>query len=397
MFLENFSNYLLGYVVFRAQGGFSERFINLCSNNKIFIWDVRREDDCVLGCVEAADYKMLRHFAKKTGMILHAEKKVGLPFLIFHNKYRFALPIAAFVFSVIFFALSRFIWTVEVVGNENIPSEDIVSVFEEIGIKPGTLKSRVDVSKAADEALLEIDGIDWAAVNLNGSNAAIEVREKVKAPQISSNSQVPTNIVSSVSGVVKRIDLYKGTQCVNVGDAVLEGDVLVTGAVTNKDTSVSFCEAQAYISVQTNSAVSCEIKRERFLRSYTKSKKRYVLSFFSLEIPLNFLFLSDGECDFFESSYFLEADGKKLPVGIICQRYDYYEMKTVTHEEKFSRLCAIESFMNEVSKNFSDKLVLSEHIEIGKKEILGSFESIQSAGEKRKMNVVFDENGSEEN
>lgn len=389
MILVKLTNFLLGYVVFCARGGLSERFINLCSNNSVFIWDVRRKGDCVYGCVEAADYRALRAFAKKTGMTLRAEKKIGLPFLIFHNKHRLALPVAAVIFAAVFFMMSKFIWTVEVVGNENIPSEDIIAVFEELGVKAGKLKSSIDAGKVSDEALLMIDGIDWAFVNFNGSNASIEVREKTDVPEIRKNSDVPTNIVSSVDGVVKRIDLYKGTKCVNVGDAVMQGDVLVTGVVTNMDTSVSFCRAQAYVSVQTNLIISQQVRRNCFSRVYTKSKKRYVLSFFSLEIPLNFLFPVKGEYDYFESSCFLESNGKKLPIGIVCQRYDCFERKTVAVPEKLARFSAIESFMDEASKTFSDKLVLSGHVDVGKKEVSGSFEVIRSAGESRTMDVVL--------
>ena len=396
MILVKLTNYLLGYVVFCARGGFSERFINLCSNNKIFIWDVRREGDCIFGCVEAADYRSLRVFAKKTGMYLRAEKKVGLPFLFVHNKYRFALPVAALMFVGIFFILSKFIWTVDVVGNENVPAEDVISAFEQLGVKPGKLKSSVDADEISHEALLLLDGIEWASVNLNGSNAEIEIKEKVAVPEISEKSNDPTNIISSVSGVVRRIDLYKGTKCVNVGDAVLQGDVLVTGAVTNMDTSVSFYRAQAYVSVQTSHSLTHEIKTQRFSRVYTKTKKKYILSFFSLEIPLTFPFPREGTSDCFTHSYFLESNGKKLPLGIICQRYDYYEEKNVSRDDVLSRMCATESFMDDVSKTFSDKLVLSQSVTVGKTSVYGVFETVQSAGEEVKMDVIISDESSAE-
>lgn len=396
MFLTKLANFLLGYVVFSARGGFSERFFNLCSNNNIFIWDVKREGDCIFGCVDAGDYKALRDFAKKTGMKIRAEKKVGLPFILFHNKARFALPVAAVVFAVVFFVSSKFIWTVEVSGNVNVPSEDIISAFEQLGVKPGVPKKSLEVSEIADRSLLLLDGIEWSSVNINGSSATIEVKEKIPVPEMRTSSDVPSNIISTVGGVVKRIDLYKGTKCVNVGDAVMQGDVLVAGAVTNKDTSVSFCEAQAYVAVQTSKSVTSSIKKERLSRVYKKTKKRFVLSFFSLEIPLNFLFPSEGNCDCFESDYFLESNGKKLPLGIICQRYDYYETKPVSYEDNIAILYSVEQFMSEISDTFSDKLILSQSTKVGKDEVCGVFEVVMSAGEPVEMNVEFAENDSDD-
>lgn len=387
MLLVKFTNYILGYVVFRAEGGFSERFINLCSNNNVFIWDVKRKGDCVYGCVEAADYKKLRLFAKKSGMKLRAERKAGLPFLFFHNKNRMALPLAAVFFAIVFFVLSKFIWTVDVVGNVSVPTEDIIAAFEELGVKPGKLKSSVNAGETADRALLLLDKIEWSYVNIIGCNATIEVKEKTDVPDVRKQSDVPTNIISSVSGTVRRIDLYKGTKCVNVGDYVNKGDVLVTGAVTNKDTSVSFYSSQAYVSVQTNAQIKYSFEKSRPSRIYFKTKKRYILSFFSFKLPLNFLFTSKEKYDFFESSSFLEVSGNKLPVGIICQRYDFYKQESPELEKDFSKLCAIETFMNTCQQNFSDKIILSKTLALDNDCVSGSFDVVQSAGEEVEMDI----------
>ena len=40
-----FFNYVKGYVRIRLKGGSPERFLNLCSNNHILIWQVVRIED----------------------------------------------------------------------------------------------------------------------------------------------------------------------------------------------------------------------------------------------------------------------------------------------------------------------------------------------------------------
>ena len=86
MFLIKLTNFLYGYIEFRAEGGFPERFINLCSVNEIFVWDIRHEKDCFFGCMGIDDYKKIKNIAQKSGTKIRVEKKVGLPFFINKNK-----------------------------------------------------------------------------------------------------------------------------------------------------------------------------------------------------------------------------------------------------------------------------------------------------------------------
>ena len=390
MFLENFTNYLFGHVEFETWGGFPERFANLCSRNGIFIRGLKREGEKMYGCVDAKDYKKLRPFAKKSGMKLRAVKKTGLPFLIMHNKNRIALSAALPVFVLTVTFLSRFIWTVDVQGNKNIPAEDIVEQFSKLGVKPGKRKSNLDVNDISDKALLEIDGLEWASVNINGCSATIEVREKTPVPEFNKKSEKPSNIRANISGVIERIDLYKGTKCVNVSDAVRKGDILVTGAVTNKDTSVSFYPSSAYIAARTKRDITVQKKNSEDFKVYTKSKKRFYISFFSLEFPINFLFLKSDDYDYFKSSSFIEMNGRKLPVGIICEEYDVYEYRTKKLDKRQRELYALGEYMLQRNNLLEDKRLVKEYVTENENGIEGEFECVESIGEEEEMDITLD-------
>ena len=87
------------------------------------------------------------------------------------------------------------IWTVSVSGNENISDEQILNVFSSLGVKPGAKRRDINAKEISDEALKIFDGdLSFAVVNLNGSNASVEVRESVPAPKIEDN-ETPCNIV----------------------------------------------------------------------------------------------------------------------------------------------------------------------------------------------------------
>ena len=68
-----------------------------------------------------------------------------MPFIF--NKYKkrkiFAVGLAIVIISVI--ALSKFVWNVEIVGNEKkINVEEIMIIANENGLKVGELKNKID-------------------------------------------------------------------------------------------------------------------------------------------------------------------------------------------------------------------------------------------------------------
>ena len=387
---EKLKNYFYGYVLFKATGGFPERFFNLCKNNDVFIWDIKEADGVIYAKVHIENYKKLRIFAKRAGMKISVQKKAGLPFVLFHNRRRFALPISILIFSFIIIFLSNFIWTVDVVGNERIPAEDIIEAFEELGVKPGTQKRRLDITDITNKALLKLDNIEWSTININGSNATIKVKEKIPVPQIKNSGNPQTNIVADVSGTVKRIDLYKGTSCVKVGEEVEKGNVLVTGAHTNKDTSITFGEASAYITAQTKQNLIYINDTSKNMRVYTKHKKRFFISFFSIKFPINFLFLQkDENYDYFKSSSFIEINNKKLPVGIITESFDIYQNEKLTLDNKISTLISLQKMMQNRERFLSDKQLISEKNTVGKNSIVCNITCLESIGKEEKMDIEF--------
>jgi len=60
--------YILGYVRITVEGYYIERFINICINNKILIWNIKREKGGVKLFLNVGinDFKKLGHISKKT-------------------------------------------------------------------------------------------------------------------------------------------------------------------------------------------------------------------------------------------------------------------------------------------------------------------------------------------
>ena len=93
MFIKIILNYIIGYLRISIEGYYIERFINVCKNNKIAIWNLKRDKEINLEFnIGVRDFKEICKIAKKTRCKVKIERKKGLPFYyidIKKEKYLF--------------------------------------------------------------------------------------------------------------------------------------------------------------------------------------------------------------------------------------------------------------------------------------------------------------------
>ena len=87
MFIKIILSYLLGYLRISIEGYYIERFINICKNERVTIWNLKRKKDIQLYLnVRIGEFKKVCKIAKKTRCKIKINNKKGLPFLL--NKYK---------------------------------------------------------------------------------------------------------------------------------------------------------------------------------------------------------------------------------------------------------------------------------------------------------------------
>ncbi len=133
--------FFAGYVNLAIEGFFIERFINICRSKNIILQDLHRENNSYIKAkILKSDFKEIRHIAKRTKCKVKIERKLGIPFLINKYRKRKIFAVAFLVIAISIFALTKFIWNIEVVGNENISREEIINLVSEYGIKVRKIK-----------------------------------------------------------------------------------------------------------------------------------------------------------------------------------------------------------------------------------------------------------------
>ncbi len=314
MLIVQFLRYIFGYINFKAIGGFCDRFINLCTKNKIPLWNVRNIGGKLYASTTVSGYLSIRSVAKKSGMRVRAIEKKGILFFLKKHKTRIGILVGAVASLVIILVLSQFVWSVSVVGNTTLEDELILSAFEKQGVRVGVLSSELNKDDAVQNVMSEIEKLSWASINTKGSVVVIEVREKTDAPKMYDNSK-PTNVIASEDGVILSIDILYGNEEVKIGSAVTKGDLLISGIITHTDGSESTIHADGYVKALVKKQ-NTVIANDFSVYTLNDEQKRNLIFFFGLEIPLG---LKGYDSFYTEHKSFIDSGEILLPLGIITE------------------------------------------------------------------------------
>lgn len=278
MILRYIYMFFVGYIYINAEGFFIERFLNICRNKKIFFQDLHRENNTYIKTkILKSDFKEVAHIAKKTKCKIKIEKKSGIPFVINKYRKRKIFAVAIIVIAIFIFILTKFIWNIEVIGNENLSKEEIINIANNYGIAIGKLKSGINIEKISNSIRLEREDLSWIGITIKGTNAIITVEEVTKAPEIVDKNEI-CNIIASKNSIISKVVVQSGTSRVNVGDEVKKGDLLVEGVMEGEHTGIRQVHAEADVLGK----FYCEKeKKEEFVQNETiktgnEEKKREI-------------------------------------------------------------------------------------------------------------------------
>ena len=346
MFIKMLIGYIVGYVRIVVEGYYIERFINLCTSQKIAIWSLKREKNVKLFLnVGIHDFKKLIPIARKVQCKVKIQKKKGIPFILNRYKKRKIFLALFLVIVTLLFISSNFVWNVEIREENNLEIENIMQDLEEQGLKPGVSKNNIDTKSIINNIRLERDDIAWMGIELKGTNAIVRIVKSDEKPEIIDESEY-CNIVSDKSGVITKINAQNGTAMVNVGDTVNIGTTLIAGWMEGKYTGMRYVHSKGEIEAKV---------------WYTKSKKIYYKQ--------NVTELTGKE----EKQYSLKINNFKInfPKGV--SKFEIYD--TIDEEKKFKIFSdfylpiSIITTTNKEKKSVEKTYSIEEAKQIGLKEL----------------------------
>ncbi|OUO67487.1 hypothetical protein B5F55_08330 [Anaerotruncus colihominis] len=319
--------WLRGYVCFSARSGSVERLMSLCAHHHIVLWGCRRMENGFTGFTTARGYRRLHPYARKAGVTARVGRRYGLPFLLY--RYRRRTGIAAGVLICILFLIisQQFVWVVRIEGNERIDSQVLYQALEEMGVRRGTRKGAIDEREIARALPVAVDGLAWAALNIQGTTATLLVHERTDPPpKIDTN--VPANVVAAADGQIVRMEVTDGRAAAKIGDAVHTGDIIVSGIIEDRWGMTHLLRANARVFARVPQTLEARVPLvlEEPVPTGRIVKRRY-LELAGVRLPL---FIYSG----LEGDYKLErvtsqpkAGPIDLPFCVTRETYIFYELQ----------------------------------------------------------------------
>ena len=278
-------------------------------------------------CIKPKDLCLTKKIAEKCGSELKVLSKGGLACLL-HNMLRRPVLIASLlIILMLSVLLPRYVLFVEVDGAVSVPGEYIVEKAAKCGIRFGASRKSVRSEQMKNKLLTEIPQLQWAGINTYGSVAVISVEEKSVPEEQEDNNGKVSSIIAAHDGIVTACTVQKGTQVCQVGQAVQEGELLVSG-YTDCGLKVQATQAEAEISAKTLRHLEAIMPAEREVRGETAKKTLKI----SLQIGKKLINLLKGSgicgtscVKMYKQKYITLPGGRTLPISIIFEQCVSYQ------------------------------------------------------------------------
>lgn len=305
-----------------------ENVINLASVKGIEVYEMKKTDACTAEFViNERDYRLFEQIAQKAGAELEAQDRKGLNSARARLKSRLSLLLCLGFIVLMLYVSSLFVWDIKLVCDDEIPKAEIMSALSDCGLSGGTFWPALDRENIRTKLMDRFPEISWLALNINGSRANVLIKLKENVPEIYDENEYH-DIIAARTGIIKSMEVLNGIPQVTVGQAVKEGDLLISGTLPVLDGEPEKIHAKGRVMAQTVreyesvTPVQC-LKRGEKQRKYV----RFALKFGNKRQNLYFYSGNhiDG-CVKIIKEYNLGVDGLfSLPLSIIKEELIRYE------------------------------------------------------------------------
>ncbi len=278
--MVKFLKYIRGYLRIRVWGFSPERFMNLCSNKGILLWDIVREGESYYMYISLKGFWELRPIAKKTGTRVAVLNRYGLPFSLPGLMKRKVFVLGLFL-AVAFWILSSFyIWDIEITGNYQITEDVFQDFLEQNQVSIGMKRQDLDIEELEKQIRRSFPQVTWASARLDGTKLLIDIKENDAPIIIQEPDTTPgSDLVAEYDGVIVAMIVRSGVPKVAIGDSVEQGAVLVEGRIPvyNEDTTVreyQYVDADADILLEHSAEFTARLPFDHIEKEYVGREKK---------------------------------------------------------------------------------------------------------------------------
>ncbi len=358
--LVRIKNALLGGAKLTVSQENAPKLLSLCLEMKLPVSKTALgSEDMTVETSYGAARKLARRLAAAD--IPFAERCFGLPFFLFSYRKRPGIFIGLALALGIIFLSGSMVWDIRISGNSTLDTATVKRELAAAGFDLGS-SVKTDVDRVSNSLLAKSDKISWLSINMSGTVAYVQIREEAHFAQ---KDNSPCNLVASKDGTVERIESSCGTVCVEVGQSVKKGEILVSGVRGGKLGNYTLVQASGEIFAITSREFSVEvpIKYETQVPIRVENGQKHI-KFFSKNI-----FFSKNsrkntsKCvKIYMEENLSPPSLPPLPFGVVTELITEYETVTKTRTQKEASDMAFAQLYRNMASELYDCDLMSKNI-----------------------------------
>ena len=323
---------LFGTVLLEIKSADIGQMLAALTNWNITVLDISYLDDLTVSVrVSRADYRRVHAALQNKGCKITVTDRKGIYWTLKGFLRRPVLTIGILLYLFIVLSVPGRVFFVQIEGNSAVPARLILEAAQECGIGFGANRREVRSEKVKNALLEKIPQLQWAGVNTRGCVAVISVRERQE--EAKHTEKTTGSIVAARDAIIRQITVLRGTQLCKVGQAVKEGEILVS-AYKDYGISIKLTGAKAEIYGETQRQLEVVSPVSAVIRTReTGRERKYSLLIGKKQI--NFFKdsgISHTSCvKMYKKTYLVLPGGFVLPIALVEQEFIYYE--TAAYEQ----------------------------------------------------------------
>lgn len=225
------------YVVFRIKGLNLDRFINIVKKRGIVLYNIKKEQNNQL--IVTVSHKDSKNFFAIAKEMCYNIKKVkykgkSYPLLALLRAVPYVLGASVFAFIVI--CANDVVMSINFFGSGSVYKRQVQNYLTQKGIVPYVRFSSIDIEKLEDEVLAEHPQLSFVSIQKHGTRLNFNlVLSQEKVHKLDGNVY---ELTAPYDCVIEKMQIYRGTAQVKVGDQVKKGQLLVDGYAVIKEQKV---------------------------------------------------------------------------------------------------------------------------------------------------------------
>ena len=366
--------WLFGTVTAAVTGAQPEDFLNRCAKENLILWKMVRQDPVTLIItVTGSQYTRLCQVAQQAQCTVELQKKRGVPYFFLRFRRRYALLIGLILCVCLLAVGSRTILTFDITGNETVTAEEIISQLRLCGVSVGTYGPHIPIRVVENKMMLAMDQLTYFSLNLQGTRAEVIVRERDPTPAVREQA-VPTQVISSATGIITHIEPWTGDACFQEGETVCKGEVLIEGRIqldppplVEAELGTMLVHAEGTVLARTWHTITANLDLNAPAKAYTgRAITRRSLSVMGRR--MNFYQNSgipyENYDTIIQSKTWTPARGKTLPIVWQTETIREYEPARLTLDPAQAEELLRRQLLGRLNQNMDQGKVLSADYEV---------------------------------